>query len=257
MKKRVKDLLIFENKQLNKDTFILYLKDDESIDGIMPGHFVEVLVKDSTSTFLRRPISIHDVDKENNIISLFIKIVGEGTRKLSELKANDTLNVMYPLGNSFCLEKKDQVLMVGGGCGIAPLLFLARWMKAQKVDVHILLGGRTSDDILQIEEYKKYGNVFYTTEDGSKGEKGFVTQHSILKMNTNYQKVYSCGPEPMMKAVAKWAREQDIDCEVSLENTMACGIGACLCCVTETKNGNQCVCTEGPVFNINDLQWQI
>jgi len=257
MKKRVKDLLILENRVLNKDTFILYLKDDESINELVPGQFVEVLVKDSTSTFLRRPISIHDVDKENNIISLFIKIVGDGTRKLSQLKANDSLNVMYPLGNGFSLEKKDQVLLVGGGCGIAPLLYLARWMSEQKVDVHILLGGKTSDDLLQIDEYEKYGTVFLTSEDGSKGQQGFVTQHSILKSDRNYQMIYSCGPEPMMKSVAKWAREQNVDCEVSLENTMACGIGACLCCVTETKNGNQCVCTEGPVFNINDLKWQI
>ena len=97
-----------------------------------------------------------------------------------------------------------------------------------------------------------------TTDDGSLGEKGFVTKHSILDdPEIKFDKIYTCGPEIMMKAVAKMARSKGIDCEVSLENTMACGIGACLCCVTETIDGNKCVCTEGPVFNINDLKWQI
>ena len=106
-----------------------------------------------------------------------------------------------------------------------------------------------------LDEFKKYGRVFTTTEDGSAGEKGFVTNHSILQQE-QFDRISTCGPTPMMKAVARLAREKGIDCEVSLENLMACGLGACLCCVEKTTEGNLCVCKEGPVFNINRLLWQ-
>ena len=105
------------------------------------------------------------------------------------------------------------------------------------------------------EEFEKHAKVYYTTEDGSYGEKGYPTQHSILQ--ERFDHIFCCGPSPMMKAVAKYAYSNNIDCEVSLENMMACGIGACLCCVNDTQEGHKCVCTDGPVFNINDLKWQI
>ena len=111
-------------------------------------------------------------------------------------------------------------------------------------------------DLLQLEEFVKYGEVYTTTEDGSHGEKGYVTQHSILN-KVRFEQIYTCGPKPMMVAVAKYAKSNQIECEVSLENTMACGIGACLCCVENTTEGHLCVCKEGPVFNINKLLWQI
>lgn len=119
----------------------------------------------------------------------------------------------------------------------------------------VLIGTRTVKDIILKEEYEKYAAVYYTTEDGSYGEKGYPTQHTIL--TEQFDHIFCCGPEPMMKAVARYAYSKHIDCEVSLENTMACGIGACLCCVNDTKEGHKCVCTDGPVFNINDLKWQI
>ncbi|MDD4419004.1 MAG: dihydroorotate dehydrogenase electron transfer subunit, partial [Bacteroides graminisolvens] len=105
-------------------------------------------------------------------------------------------------------------------------------------------------------EFTQYGNVFTTTEDGSMGEKGYVTQHSLLSTQT-FNKIYTCGPKPMMMAVAKYAKTNNIECEVSLENTMACGFGVCLCCVENTTEGHICVCKEGPVFNIKKLLWQI
>ena len=116
------------------------------------------------------------------------------------------------------------------------------------------MGGRSTDDILDPEEYRKLGEVLITTDDGSLGEKGMVTEHSLFhKSLSGYSQVYTCGPEPMMKAVAIIANSQGIPCQVSLENTMACGIGVCLCCVVETLEGNKCVCTEGPVFDANYL----
>ena len=118
-----------------------------------------------------------------------------------------------------------------------------------------LLGARSKKDLLMLDEYAKLGRVFITTEDGTEGEKGFVTNHSVL--NEHFDSIYTCGPTPMMKAVAHYAKEHDITCEVSLENMMACGLGACLCCVEKTTEGNLCVCKEGPVFNINRLLWQI
>lgn len=118
-----------------------------------------------------------------------------------------------------------------------------------------LLGGRTGDDLMQLDLFEQYGRVYVTTEDGSKGEKGFVTNHSILTKET-FNSVSTCGPKPMMVAVARWAASTNTTCEVSLENLMACGLGACLCCVEKMADGhNLCVCKEGPVFNTNKLSW--
>lgn len=118
------------------------------------------------------------------------------------------------------------------------------------------MGARSATDILQLKEFKTLGDVFITTEDGTLGEKGYVTQHSVLIEN-KFDKIYTCGPKPMMIAIAKYAKTHNIDCEVSLENNMACGVGACLCCVEKTTEGHICVCKEGPIFNINKLLWQI
>ena len=116
-----------------------------------------------------------------------------------------------------------------------------------------LIGARSAKDVLQLEEFEKIGKVYVSTEDGTMGEKGLVTTNAVLA--SKIDKIYCCGPAPMMKAIAKVAKENAIDCEVSLENMMACGLGACLCCVENTVKGNVCVCTEGPVFNINELTW--
>ena len=148
-----------------------------------------------------------------------------------------------------------KALLVGGGVGVAPLLYLGAQMKEQGVEPTFLLGARTANDLLMLDEFKKYGRVCVTTEDGSEGEKGFVTNHSLLQQE-HFDMIYTCGPTPMMKAVARYAKEKGIACEASLENLMACGLGACLCCVEKTTEGNLCVCKDGPVFNINRLLWQ-
>jgi dihydroorotate dehydrogenase electron transfer subunit len=256
MKKTIQNMQVCRNTKLNENYFVLELLAPEKIDSIKPGQFVEVLVEGSPETFLRRPISINDVDIVKNTITLLIKIVGSGTKQLSKVEKGSQLNVVYPLGNGFTIKKQSKALLVGGGCGVAPLLYLARFLKENNEQPVMLLGGKCSDDVLLLDKFMKYGEVHVTTEDCSLGEKGFVTQHSIFE-NPDFDIIYTCGPEPMMKAVAKYAASKIIDCEVSLENTMACGVGACLCCVTDTIKGNVCVCTEGPVFNINELKWQI
>lgn len=258
MKKHILDLDVVSNEKLGDKHILMKLTSSSALPEMRPGQFAEVRVDDSSTTFLRRPISIHFVDLKKNELWLLIQLVGDGTRKLAMLKAGDSLNLVLPLGNGFSDPQPSQrsLLLVGGGVGVAPLLQLGNYLKQEGYQPTFLLGARSGKDLLQMEQFEKIGRVLVTTEDGSFGEKGFVTNHSVL-VNETFDKIYSCGPTPMMKAVATFAAQKGIDCEVSLENKMACGLGACLCCVTETKAGHKCVCSDGPVFNIKDLTWQI
>jgi dihydroorotate dehydrogenase electron transfer subunit len=258
IQKSVKYLKVSDIRHLNARHFILELSTGEPLPMMLPGNFVQVLVEGSPATFLRRPFSIHSADHARKTFRLLVQIKGEGTRRLSLLKTGDDLNVIFPLGNCFSLPQGKRVLLVGGGCGVAPLLFLAQFLKQNQVHPVILTGWRSKSDIFEQEEYKKYGEVLVTTEDGSEGEKGLVTDHSILqKEKLSFDRIYCCGPDPMMKAVSKIAAMHGIECEVSLENTMACGFGVCLCCITPTVRGNERVCIEGPVFNTKDLTWEV
>jgi len=254
MKKLVQDFKVLHKEELNKDTFVLDIKAFEPLPNIKPGQFVNVLVENANNTFLRRPLSIHFVDYEKNVIKLYIKKIGEGTTKLGELSIGDKLNLVFPLGNSYSIPKNSKTLLVGGGCGVAPLLYLAKHLKDAGNDVTTILGVRSAYDAVELDPYKEYGRILVTTEDGTVGEKGYPTQHSVFE-NEQFDYAFTCGPEPMMKAIAAYSKSKNIPCEVSLENTMACGFGACLCCVTETTEGNKCTCTEGPVFNIKELTW--
>ena len=250
------DMKVTENCRLHKNYCLLKLTSDEALPEMMPGQFVEVLVDNSPTTFLRRPISINYIDKATNELWLLIQLVGDGTRRMAEYKTGDIVNIMLPLGNSFTVpaDKNQKLLLIGGGVGTAPMLFLGAVLKNAGFTPNFLLGARSKDDVLQLDQFEQYGTVYVTTEDGSLGEKGYVTNHSVLK-EINFGQIYTCGPKPMMVAVARYAAAGSISCEVSLENTMACGIGACLCCVEKTVDGHICVCTEGPVFNINKLTW--
>lgn len=256
MKKHILDLIVKRNHSLNDQYHLIVLGSDSVLPDMYPGQFVEVKVENAPNTFLRRPISVNFFDKINNEIWLLIQKVGEGTRIMCELKEGEIMNIIAPLGNTFSepSEKSIEVLMVGGGVGTAPMLFLGSVLSSKGYRCNFLLGGRSSSNLLQLEEFEKYGNVYTTTEDGSHGEKGFVTNHSVLE-SVKFEAIYTCGPTPMMKAVANYAESKNIYCEVSLENTMACGFGACLCCVTNTTDGHLCVCTDGPVFNIEKLKW--
>lgn len=250
------DLIVTANEQLNNQYFLLKLTCKETLPEMLPGQFAEVLVDNSSTTFLRRPISIHFVDTANNELWLLVQKIGDGTRKMGEFVVGQSINLLFPLGNSFSMPLPHQkVLLIGGGVGVAPLLMMGVELQKKSIQPVFLLGARSKNDLLELDVFAKYGKVYTTTEDGSHGEKGYVTHHSLLK--EKFDKLYTCGPTPMMKAVAAYALKNNIECEVSLENTMACGIGACLCCVEDTKEGHKCVCTDGPVFNIKDLKWQI
>jgi len=278
MKKYILDLKVASTERLHERYVLLRLTHAEPLPAMMPGQFVEVQVEGSPTTFLRRPISICFVDRTANELWLLVATIGDGTRRMGQLQSGDTLNCVLPLGNGFSLPEETQngdsqtigneghvtgnnfsvannLLLVGGGVGVAPLLYLGAILKQRGIEPTFLLGARTKGDLLLLNEFRKYGRVFVTTEDGSEGERGFVTQHSILQQE-QFDLIQTCGPTPMMKAVARYATVADTECEASLENLMACGLGACLCCVEKTVDGNLCVCKEGPVFNTKRLLWQ-
>ena len=258
MKKFILDLTVNSVEALSDKHVLIKLTDDKPLPEMLPGQFVEVRVDNSPSTFLRRPISINNVDYDRNELWLLVAAVGDGTRQLQKLQKGDRLNCMLPLGNSFTMptDSTQKVLLVGGGVGVAPLLYFGKRIKAMGGEPTFLLGARSAKDVLERELFEQVGRVFITTEDGSEGEKGFVTNHSVLAQE-HFDRISTCGPKPMMMAVAHYAFKNDIECEVSLENKMACGVGACLCCVEKTVEGNKCVCKEGPVMNIKKLTWQI
>ena len=258
MKKYVLDLKVVSVESLSDKHVLIKLTDEKPLPEMKPGQFVEVRVDHSATTMLRRPISINFVDREKNQLWLLVAMVGDGTKQLGKLQAGDTLNCMLPLGNGFTMptRKEQKYLLVGGGVGVAPLLYFGKMIKDFGAEVTFLLGARKDTDLLELDEFAKIGKVCITTEDGSAGEVGFVTNHSVLE-NEQFDMISTCGPKPMMVSVARFAKKAGVECEVSLENKMACGVGACLCCVEKTTEGHKCVCTDGPVINIKQLTWDI
>ena len=225
MKKYILDLNVKEVSRISPKHVLLRLTDNKPLPDMLPGQFVEVRVDGADSTFLRRPISINFVDKEANELWLLVAMVGNGTRQLGKLLPGDTLNCVLPLGNGFTMPSApdSKFLLVGGGVGVAPLLYMGAELKKLGIEPTFLLGARTKSDLLELDLFR----------------------------------IATCGPKPMMVAVARFAQQSGVECEVSLENMMACGLGACLCCVEKTTKGNLCVCKEGPVFNVKQLLWQI
>lgn len=258
MRKICEDFLVQATEQLSDRHWLMRLRSSSALPEMHPGQFVQVHIEDSPSTYLRRPISINMVDYERNEILLLVAAIGEGTRHLVRKKPGEKVNCLLPLGNSFTMPRStdERCLLVGGGVGIAPMLFLGKRLVETGVRPTFLLGARTADELLEKDMFSELGDLYLTTEDGSEGEKGYVTNHSILK-EKQFDRIATCGPKPMMMSVARYAKQNDIECEVSLENDMACGLGACLCCVEDTTDGHICVCTEGPVLNIKKLLWQL
>lgn len=271
MKKQT-DFTVVSLTRLNERNILLKLTpaDRQPMETIQAGQFVEVLIDKEPGVFLRRPISVHYADVERNELWLLVQIVGEGTRRLAALQTGEKLNLVYPLGKGFTMpdndvRRREKYLLVGGGVGVAPLLDAGAALARAGKKVTFLLGWRSAREVIQVEAFKKYGDVCIATEDGTtvegfRCEKGFVTDHGVLQELATFDAVKVCGPKPMMVAVAKRLLQakgtaEPKYCEVSLENKMACGLGVCLCCVEDTKQGHRCVCSEGPVFDINDLKW--
>jgi dihydroorotate dehydrogenase electron transfer subunit len=254
--KTVTEFTVIDNCVFGNNQHKLVLQSDNEILSVLPGQFANIEIPGNKDVFLRRPFSIFDFDLVDRTLTILVKVLGKGSLTLTKVEPGAKLNLVYPLGKGFSLpHKNEKVLAVGGGSGVAPLLFLASksGLKASRMDV--ILGAKTAADHIPVDAFSSFANCRFTTEDGSQGEPGLVTDHSLFADLSGYDKIYCCGPLPMMKAVAVLASAKQIFCEVSLENLMACGFGVCLCCIEPTVKGNLCVCSEGPVFNLNDLLW--
>lgn len=232
---------IIENNLIANKIFKLVVEFEGEIN---PGQFFMLKTLDN-SFLLPRPISVNDVNK--NKVTFMYRTEGVGTTKISTMNAKDELQLFGPLGNGFNLnELNGKTAIVGGGIGIAPLFYLSK-MLGKKADVY--LGFK--DCVYCVEEFEKYAaNTTVVTEDGSVGERGFVTQFIDY---SDYDAVVACGPEAMMNAIMNSCKEKGVKCFVSLERRMACGMGVCLGCTVMTKNGNKRACKDGPVFSIEEL----
>lgn len=252
---------VIENNKILPEFYQLILEAPMVAGEAKPGQFVMVRTSGTLEPFLNRPISIHRIDEAKGIIELVYQVVGKGTKLLSRISPGQHLQIIGPLGNGFSWQTGfKRVALVGGGCGIAPLLALAEKLLENEREVYVLLGAQTKEKLLAAEEFSQLGcRVRISTDDGSQGKKGFVIQLLEELVNSiSLDQVYACGPLPMVKGLIKIAEEKGIPCQVSLEERMACGIGACLGCACPVRNpdgtvGYKRVCHDGPVFDAKEL----
>lgn len=248
---------IISQEKIATGIYSMWLRSHNMAKEAKAGQFLSIYCKDG-ARILPRPISICEVDKENDALRIVYRVVGGGTNEFSAFKAGDVTQVVGPLGNGFML-KEQTALLIAGGIGIPPMVETAKRLKAMGVKVYIVAGYRNSEIFLE-EELKKYGELYVATEDGSVGTKGNVID-CIKENNIKADVIYSCGPTPMLRAIKAYAMENNIVCEISLEEKMACGIGACLACVCKSKEvddhshvHNKRICADGPVFYAEEVE---
>ncbi|NOY89063.1 MAG: dihydroorotate dehydrogenase electron transfer subunit [FCB group bacterium] len=255
------DIFIVKKRNLKNDYYSLVLKPFSKIENCQPGQFVHLRIP-SASIFFRRAFSLADTNAEKGTIEIIFKVFGRGTRILSSFRKSDYLNVLGPLGVPFKLpDKKEKVLIAAGGIGLPPLLYLVAEMVKKGYNpetIEFFYGGKTAADIIERNRIKKMKVNFHpVTEDGSFGEKGLITtpmEEMILENKAEKMKIYSCGPEGMLKAVNELGLKYGIEGQISLEAPMPCGIGLCLGCVVPlVKGGHARVCCDGPVFDIGEV----
>lgn len=247
MAKTIAEAKVIGQQVLNSSTKLIEVYAPEIATIAVPGQFVNVQVCKNTAPLLRRPFGVAGVNREKGTFTMIYRIIGEGTHILADTCTGDILSIVGPLGKGFSLHAK-RPLLVGGGLGLAPLLFLASGFGEVQAD--ILMGGRSADELFWSALYKDLcPNMYLTTDDGSAGVKGTVMA-LLPKLLTDggYDCVYVCGPVPMMRAVANTCLKLGIKCQVSLEKYMACGLGACLSCSCEGIGKRIKVCQDGPVF---------
>jgi len=275
---------VIKNIEVTKNYYKIIISCPRLARVAQPGQFLQVKVADADEPLLRRPFSIHRVscqlsavscqqgiiDKKPNAVEILYGVVGKATEILAQKKAGDYLDVIGPLGNGF--DYKSQVIghrsqvLVAGGMGVAPLFFLAEQLMKRNTqyarrNTLVLIGAKTKSQILCEKEFKQLGcEVKIATDDGSKGFRGKVTGllNKILR-NTQYairNTIYACGPRPMLKEISRISKQYHIPAQISLEEHMACGIGACLGCAVKTKDDYKRVCKEGPVFNADEIVWE-
>ena len=237
---------ILSNEEVAEKIFRLTVDAPELSKNSRAGQFVQVKISDEFT--LRRPLGI--ASAAGGKLKIFYRAVGRGTEKLSARRPGECLNILGALGNGYS-NFGGKILLVGGGMGMAPLL-----CAAEKFSADVLLGGRTKDEVIfWQEEFRPHvGKIFVTTDDGSYAKKGFAIDLLPEVFSAeNYSAILTCGPEVMMRGVAKFAAEKNIPCEVSFEKRMACGLGACLSCSIDTVDGRKKVCKDGPVFNAKEV----
>ncbi len=245
MPKSVTEAEVISQRQLAQNVYMLTVCAPKIAYEAEPGMFVMLRIADG-AMLLRRPLGIADVDLGKGTISIIYRQIGGGTKKLTALTSGDCVNTLGPLGSSFTL-KAVRPLIIGGGLGLAPLLYYAKCVEQSDV----LMGGRTASEMFWTSLFKPYvKNLYVTTDDGTMGEQGFAIDMlpQILTKNS-YDCLIACGPPTMMQLAAKIAKDNDLPCQVSLERRMACGLGACLSCSVDMADGRQKkVCQDGPVF---------
>ncbi len=263
MKKQQKAIILWNNN-LKAAYYHIGLKCDNEFAGALPGQFVMLGTSKQKSPFLRRPFSIYEINNNDGKTSLEIlyQVVGSGTRQLAGLQSGDSLSLLGPLGKGFSFAPDlHDIFLVAGGIGIAPLHFLAKFFKKNKINLNkstLFLGGRSTQDLINYTIFQSLGmDIKISTDDGTSGTKGLVTELLEQALKTKPpQIIYSCGPGPMLAQVARLAKQYKVNCRISMETLMACGMGACLGCAVKTGNDNPFyphICIDGPVFNTKDI----
>lgn len=251
---------VVSQKQIGTGIYDLTIQTKEIAAAAKAGQFVSVYSNDA-SKLLPRPISLCGIDRKAGTLRLVYRVTGEhtGTEEFSRLQAGDIMKIMGPLGNGFTVEKGKKAFLIGGGIGVPPMLQLAKEMKDAGENFQIVMGYRDAGTFL-LDEFKEQGESFVATEDGSVGTKGNVLD-AIRENHLDADVIYACGPTPMLRALKAYAEEQNMTCYVSMEERMACGIGACLACVCNSTEKdahsnvkNKRICKEGPVFNAKEVE---
>ena len=243
---KIKTMNIISNIQLTQDIYKMILEVDTSFI-TNPGQFINITIDNK---YLKRPISISDYT--DNSLTIIYKVVGKGTKILSNKIKGETIEALVGLGNGFTIKDNKEVLLVGGGVGIPPLYNLAKQLINNNTKVNVLLGFNTINDIFYDKEFKELGcTVYITTIDGSKGIKGHIG-NGLQEYNLTNLYYYSCGPKPMLKALTQISNNQG---QLSFEARMGCGFGACMGCSIEVKDGYKRICKEGPIFSSEEILW--
>lgn len=259
MTRKREDAEILSQERIAKDIYSMWIR-TEAAETAQPGQFISMYTNDG-SKLLPRPISICETDREAGSLRVVYRVTGKntGTEIFSQMKAGDTIPVIGPLGNGFPYERAEgkRVFLMGGGIGVPPVLELAKRMKCGRKQ--IVVGYRDEETFLR-DEFEQNGEVYISTEDGSVGTKGNVMD-AIRENALEADIIYACGPTPMLRAIKKYAEENGIECYISLEERMACGIGACLACVCQSKEKdehsnvhNKRICKDGPVFLSTEVE---
>lgn len=255
------NIKLLSKEEIKKDIVKFKCLAPEIVKLAKPGQFLEVRVSKSTETFLRRPISICSIDKENEIVEFIFQVKGRGTQFLSEVQVGDEIDVVGPLGNGvFDIKDCKNIAIIGGGIGVFPLYELAK-NSFKNTNTNVYLGFRSKDFVALEEEFKNVSNkLVVATDDGSYGENGYAINFLADDFdNLNIDGIFACGPLPMLKKVQEFAKSKNVYCQISLEERMACGIGACMGCSVKLNTGDDTVkyarvCKDGPVFEANSVE---